>query len=340
MASEKNREIILASRPQGMPEEKNFRLREAVMPLCRDGEVLVRTLYLSVDPYMRGRMTGIKTYIAPFELNEVIVGGIVGEVVKTMSPELKNGDIVLGNLGWRDYNVADSRELRKIDPDAGPISTALGILGMPGLTAYFGLLDIGRPVAGETVVVSGAAGAVGTVVGQIAKIKSCRVVGIAGSDQKTKYLTEELGFDAAINYKTVSKISDALKKSCPGGVDIYFDNVGGEISDAVMPLLNFNARVVLCGQISQYNADKPGMGPRIQPYLLIKSATMKGFIVMNYAGMFGEGAAELGRWLKQKKLKYAENIIEGLENTPKAFIGLFKGENLGKQLVKVSGVSK
>lgn len=336
MASDKNRGIMLVSRPQGMPKEADFKLVETAIPECREGGVLVRTVYLSVDPYMRGRMSGVKTYIDPFNLNEVIVGGVVGEVVKTRSPELKAGDKVMGTMGWRDYNTADSRELRKIDPGVAPISTALGILGMPGLTAYFGLLDIGKPMPGETLVVSGAAGAVGTVVGQIGKIKGCRVIGIAGSEEKVRYLIDELGFDAAINYRTVPDIKKALKEHCPNGVDIYFDNVGGEISDAVMPLLNFNARIVLCGQISQYNAEKPDMGPRIQPYLLVKSALIKGFIIVNYAGRYEEGIADLGTWLKQKKLKFAENIVEGLENAPKAFIGLFKGENLGKQLVKVS----
>jgi NADPH-dependent curcumin reductase CurA len=336
MTTKKNREIVLIKRPDGMPKEEDFRLIETDMPKCKDGMVLVKTLYLSVDPYMRGRMSGVKTYISPFELDKTITGGIVGEVVETGSPDLKVGDIITGTLGWRDYNVADSREVRKINPDIAPVSAALGILGMPGLTAYFGLLDIGKPSSGETVVVSGAAGAVGTVVGQIAKISGCRVVGIAGSDVKTEYLVHELGFDAAINYKTTSDIKKALKDACPHGVDVYFDNVGGEISDAVMPLLNHKARIVLCGQISQYNINKPDVGPRIQTYLLIKSAMMKGFIVMDYADRSEEGIRQLAQWISQKKLKYAEHVIEGLENAPKAFIGLFKGENLGKQLVKVS----
>ena len=319
-----------------MPREEDFRLIETEMPVCRDGMVLVKTLYLSVDPYMRGRMSGVKTYISPFELEKAITGGIVGEVVQTKSPDLKAGDIVTGNLGWRDYNAADSRELRKFDPGIAPVSTALGILGMPGLTAYFGLLDIGKPSSGETVVVSGAAGAVGTVVGQIAKIKGCRVVGIAGSDEKTGYLVHDLGFDAAINYKTAPDIKKAIKDACPNGVDIYFDNVGGEISDAIMPLINYKARIVLCGQISQYNMSKPETGPRVQAYLLVKSALMKGFIVIDYADRSDEGIRQLALWVSQKKLKYAEHIVEGLENAPRAFIGLFKGENLGKQIVKVS----
>ena len=335
MATKKNREIVLMRRPDGMPREEDFKLIETEMPVCRDGMVLVKTLYLSVDPYMRGRMSGVKTYISPFELEKTITGGVVGEVVQSMSPDLKAGDIVTGNLGWRDYNVADSRELRKIDPGIAPVSTALGILGMPGLTAYFGLLDIGNPTSGETVVVSGAAGAVGTVAGQIAKIKGCRVVGIAGSDEKVGYLVHDLGFDAAINYKTVPDIKKALKDACPNGVDIYFDNVGGEISDAVMPLINYKARIVLCGQISQYNMSKPETGPRVQAYLLVKSALMKGFIIIDYADRSDEGIRQLAQWVSQKKLKYAEHVVEGLENAPRAFIGLFKGENLGKQIVKV-----
>ncbi len=334
MVTTRNREIVLIRRPEGMPREGDFMLRETDMPMCGDGMVLIKTLYLSVDPYMRGRMSGVKSYIAPFALDEVITGGVVGEVVETRSKDLNTGDIVSGTLGWRDYNTADSRELRRIDPGLAPVSTALGILGMPGLTAYFGMMDIGRPEAGETVVVSGAAGAVGTAAGQIAKLRGCRAVGIAGSDAKTEYLVRDLGFDAGINYKSAPDFKDALKRACPRGVDVYFDNVGGWISDTVMPLLNYKARVVLCGQISQYNLEKPEPGPRVQPYLLVKSALMKGFIVTDYAARYEEAVRELGRWVAQKKLKYTEHIVAGLENAPKAFIGLFSGENTGKQIVK------
>jgi NADPH-dependent curcumin reductase CurA len=336
MNTKRNRVIILAKRPNGIPKEEDFRLIETDIKECKEGMVLVKTLYLSVDPYMRGRMSGIKTYISPYELEKPITGGVVGEVIESKSSDFRVGDFVVGNLNWSDFNTVDSRELRKVDPDIAPISTALGILGMPGLTAYFGLLDIGKPVQGETVVISGAAGAVGTVAGQIAKIKGCRVIGIAGSDKKTDYLVKELGFDAAVNYKKISDIKKEIKNNCPNGVDIYFDNVGGEISDAVMPLLNYKARIILCGQISQYNMDKPDIGPRVQTYLLIKSAMMKGFIVMDYADRYEEGIKQLAQWLSEKKLKYIESIVNGLENAPKAFIGLFKGENLGKQLVKVS----
>ncbi|HEY1403365.1 MAG TPA: NADP-dependent oxidoreductase, partial [Pyrinomonadaceae bacterium] len=253
-----NRKIILASRPAGMASVDNFKIIDAEMPRPAEGEVLLRTLYLSVDPYMRGRMNEGKSYVAPFELNEVITGGVVGEVVESRTGNFQAGDIVAGHLGWQLYSVATGEgsgaaSLTKIDPALAPITTALGILGMPGLTAYFGLLDIGRPATGETVVVSGAAGAVGMVVCQLAKIKGCRVVGIAGSDEKNKYLTGELGVDAAVNYKTSGDLGRALKDACPNGVDVYFDNVGGDISDSVMTLINHGARIVICGQISLYN---------------------------------------------------------------------------------------
>lgn len=306
------------------------------MPQPTKGQVLLRTRFLSVDPYMRGRMNDRKSYVAPFQLNEVLTGGTVGEVFESKSNDFVKGDFVVGNLGWEDYSIADEKEVRTINPDIAPVSTALGVLGMPGLTAYFGLMDIGRPKQHETVVVSGAAGAVGTTVGQIARIHSCHVVGIAGSDKKIKYLIDELGFDAAINYRTAPNLRKALKEACPNGVDIYFDNVGGEISDAVISLINNNAHIPLCGQISLYNETQIPIGPRVQPQLLTHSALMKGFLVHNYADRFDEGIRQLAAWMKEKKLKYVENIVDGLENAPKAFIGLFAGENLGKQIVKVS----
>jgi NADPH-dependent curcumin reductase CurA len=329
-----NKQIILASRPAGMAAADNFKIVDADIPQPQEGEVLLRTLYLSVDPYMRSRMSDRKSYVPPFALNEVITGGAIGEVIESRSKAFQPGDIVTGMLGWQLYSVAKENEVRKIDPTVAPVTTALGVLGMPGLTAYFGLLDIGQPKEGETVVVSGAAGAVGTVVCQIAKIKSCRVVGIAGSDEKNQYLEHELWADETINYKTAD-VKQALRDACPNGIDIYFDNVGGEVSDAVMPLLNKGARIIICGQISLYNLEKPDVGPRIQPYLLVSRAMMKGFIITDYAARFGEGAGQLAQWLAQGKLKYAEHIVEGFENTPLAFLGLFTGENLGKQLVKV-----
>lgn len=333
-----NRSIRLVSRPAGMPALDNFEIVETEVPRPDEGEVLIRTLYLSVDPYMRGRMSERKSYVPPFALNEVVTGGVVGEVVESRAEAYASGDIVTGMLGWRLYQTAkgDAASLRKIDPRLAPVTTALGVLGMPGLTAYFGLLDIGRPAPGETIVVSGAAGAVGTLVCQIAKLKGCRVVAVAGSDEKNKYLTGELGADAAINYKTSADLRRELKAACPRGVDVYFDNVGGEISDAVMSLVNKGARAVICGQISLYNLETPDVGPRVQPVLLVNSASMRGFIVSDYAARFAEGVGALGGWLAEGKLKYAENIVEGFENTPRAFLGLFTGENLGKQLVKVS----
>jgi NADPH:quinone reductase len=248
---------------------------------------------------------------------------------------LAEGDFVIGNLGWQKYNAVSDASVRKLDPSIAPLTANLGVLGMTGLTAYFGLLDIGNPQEGETVVVSGAAGAVGTIVGQIAKIKGARVVGIAGSDEKISYLKDGLGFDEAINYKT-DDVYKALKNACPDGVDIYFDNVGGEISDHVLRQINKGARIAICGQIALYNLEKMDVGPRIQSQLLINSALMKGFIVSDYAAHFEEGAVQLAKWLKEGKLSYSENIVEGFENTVDAFLGLFSGENTGKQLVKVA----
>ena len=337
-----NRKIILAGRPQGMPTVDNFRIVDAEMPQPAEGETLVRTLYLSVDPYMRGRMNEGKSYVEPFELNEVITGGVVGEVVESRSGNFQAGDIVAGYLGWELYQVAKGdratpTSITKVDPALAPVTTALGLLGMPGLTAYFGLLDIGRPAAGETVVVSGAAGAVGLVVCQIAKLKGCRVVAVAGSDEKNEYLTNDLGVDAAVNYKTAGDLRQSLKDACPEGVDVYFDNVGGPISDSVLTLINHGARIVICGQISLYNLEwSDTFGPRAQLPLLVKSASMQGFIVSDYAARFAEGMGQLARWLGEGKLKNAESIIEGFENAPRAFLGLFAGENTGKQLVRVA----
>ena len=329
-----NKEILLGGRPAGMPTLENFRIVDTELPQPNDGEVLVRTLYISVDPYLRGRMREGRSYIPPFEVGQVIESGAVGEVVESRSTKFQPGDIVTGMFGWRLYNVTNGDGLMKVPPGV-PVTTALGVLGMPGLTAYFGLLDIGQPKPGETVVVSGAAGAVGMTVCQIAKIKGCCVVGIAGSDEKNRYLKEKLGVDIVINYKS-GDIRQALKEACPQGIDVYFDNVGGEVSDAVLPLINQEARIVICGQISIYNLDQPDLGLRPQPYLLVNSAWMKGFIITDYAGEFSEGAKHLAQWLAEGKLKYAETVVAGFENTPRAFIGLFSGANLGKQIVKVA----
>lgn len=329
-----NKEIRLASRPTGLPTLQNFQFAETEAPQPSEGEVLVRLLYISVDPYLRGRMREGKSYIAPFEVGKVIQSSAVGEVIESKSPKFQPGDLVTGMFGWRLYDVAKADALMKVIPGTSP-TAALGVLGGTGLTAYFGLLDIGQPKEGETVVVSGAAGAVGMTVCQIAKLKGCRVVGTAGSEDKTEYLRNELGVDATINYKTAGNMFEALKEACPNGIDVYFDNVGGDVSDAVMPLINNGARIIICGQISMYNSDKPSVGPRPQPYLLTKSATMKGFIITQYMNRFGEGVMQLAQWLTSGKLKHAETIVEGFDNTPNAFIGLFSGENLGKQIVKI-----
>lgn len=334
----KNREILLASRPKGMPTSDNFQFAETDVPRLEDGHLLVRTLYISVDPYMRGRMNDVKSYVPPFQVGAVISGGAVGQVVESKNPNFAAGDIVSGTFNWALYTVSDGRGVYKVNPGLAPITTALGVLGMPGLTAYFGLLDIGKPQPGETVVVSGAAGAVGIAVGQIAKIRGCRVVGIAGSEDKVRVLTEELGFDAAVNYKTEGSLRKALHEACRGGVDVYFDNVGGDVTDAVMPLLNDNARIPLCGQISLYNMDKPDVGPRNMSYVVIHRALIKGFIVSDYAKQTREALTELAGWIREGKLTYKETIVEGFDSVPDAFLGLFRGDNVGKQLVKVADV--
>ena len=316
-----------------MPTLDNFQFVDAEMPQPNDGEVLVRPLYISVDPYLRGRMREGRSYVAPFAVGQVIESGAVGEVIKSRSPKFQPGDIVTGMFGWRLYNVANADHLMKVPPGP-PVSTALGVLGIPGLTAYFGLLEIGKPRTDETVVVSGAAGAVGMTVCQIARINGCRVVGIAGHDEKNRYLREDLQVDATINYRE-DDLGAALKEACPKGIDVYFDNVGGEVSDATLPLLNHAARIVICGQISLYNLDEPDIGLRPQPYLLVHSASMQGFIITDYAARFAEGIKQLSQWFAEGKLTHAETIVAGFENTPRAFIGLFRGENLGKQLVKV-----
>jgi len=328
-----NKEIRFASRPTGLPTPENFEFVDTDAPQPDEGEVLIKTIFISVDPYLRGRMREGKSYVPPFVIGQVIESGVVGEVVESKSPDFKPGDVVMGMLGWKLYNVAAANQLRKVVPGLPP-SAALGVLGITGLTAYFGLLDIGQPKSGETVVVSGAAGAVGMSVCQIAKIKGCRVVGIAGSDEKNLYLRDELGVDATVNYKS-EDVFEALKRSCPKGIDVYFDNVGGPVSDAALRLLNNGARIPLCGQISMYCSDQPDIGLRPQPLLLVKSAMMKGFIITGYMPRFAEGITQLAQWFMTGQLKHRETIVDGFENTPRAFIGLFSGENIGKQVVRV-----
>ncbi|MEK6303055.1 MAG: NADP-dependent oxidoreductase [Acidobacteriota bacterium] len=332
-----SRQITLAARPVGFPKDSDFKLVESPVPTPKDGEFLVRVIYMSVDPYMRGRMNDAASYAAPVQLGEVMGGGAVGKVISSNNPNFREGDIVEGPFGWQEYAVSNGQGARKIDPSLAPISTALGVLGMPGLTAYFGLLDICNPQPGETVVVSGAAGAVGSLVGQIAKIKGCRAVGIAGADDKVAYLTDELGFDAAFNYKTVTDYFQKIKELCPKGIDVYFDNVGGTITDAVFRLINTRARVSICGQISQYNLEKPEMGPRlILVSLLVKQAKAEGFLVFQYANRYAEGLKQMAEWIQLGKLTYREDIEHGIENAPRAFMEMLKGRNTGKQLVKLS----
>lgn len=336
MPSHVNRQIRLAARPEGLVKESDFELTEEPIPSPKDGEILIRALYLSVDPYMRGRITDRKSYADPVRLGAVMTGEIVGRVEASRNPKYEEGTIVQTATGWQEYAISDGKGVHRIREDGLPISTALHVLGMPGLTAYFGLLDICKPQSGETVVVSGAAGAVGSTVGQIAKIRGCRVVGIAGSDEKVQYLTGELGFDAGFNYKAVDNYHKALKELCPDGVDAYFDNVGGDITDAVFPRLKIGARVAICGQISQYNLEEPEQGPRLLWHLIVKRARVEGFLIFDFAPRFREALRTLREWVDSGELRYRENIIEGLENAPRAFIGLFHGENIGKQLVKVS----
>ncbi|MBX6369386.1 MAG: NADP-dependent oxidoreductase [Rhodospirillales bacterium] len=330
----KNRRILLKNRPTGLPSPSDFELVEGPVPEPGEGEVLTRTLFLSLDPYMRGRMSAAKSYAKPVELGQVMTGGTVGEVVASRHASFAPGDVVVGQGGWQDYAVLPGALLRKLDPRLAPVSTALGILGMPGMTAYVGLLDIGRPKPGETVVVSAASGAVGSVVGQIAKIHGCRVVGVAGGKAKTDYVVEELGFDAAVDHRSPD-LADALAAACPKGVDIYFENVGGATQKAVWPLLNDFARVVVCGLIAHYNDPTPPPGPPMLD-VLRKRLTVQGFIVYERSHLQADFLRDVGAWLQAGKLKYREDVVVGLENAPEAFIGLLQGKNFGKLVVKVA----
>jgi len=307
---------------------------DAPLPAPEPGQVVVKTVYLSVDPYMRGRITGVRTYADPVHVGDLMVGGTVGQVTESRDPNLQPGDYVVGYWGWQDHVVASAAYLRKLNPEVAPVSTALGVLGMPGMTAYFGFLDLCQPKGGETVVVSGAAGAVGSLVGQIAKIKDCRVIGIAGADDKIQYIVNDLGFDGAFNYKTSSDYIARLKDLCPKGIDCYFDNVGGAISDSVFGLLNPFGRVSVCGQISQYNLQAPEQGPRLLGQILVKQLKVEGFIVTRFQERWPQGIAQMAQWIKQGRIKYHEDIVEGFENTPRAFIEMLEGKNTGKMLVK------
>jgi NADPH-dependent curcumin reductase len=331
--SSKNIQVTLANRPKGWVQESDFKIVETDIPKCGPGQVLVRNSYLSLDPYMRGRMNDAQSYAANVAIGQAMVGGTVGEVVESNNPNFKPGDSVLGYSGWQQYGVSAGNDLRKVDPGLVPLSAFLGVLGMPGLTAWFGTIEIGQPKPGETLVVSAAAGAVGAVVGQIAKIKGCRAVGIAGGKSKCEHVVNDLGFDACVDYKAGNLARD-LAAATPKGIDINFENVGGEILDTIALRLNPFSRIPLCGLISQYNEVRP-RGMHNFVVLLINRVTVRGFIVSDYMDRADKALAELAGWVKEGKIKYRETIANGIENAPRAFIGLLKGENVGKQLVKL-----
>jgi NADPH-dependent curcumin reductase CurA len=326
-----NRRVTLAARPDGLPKESDFMLDEAEVPAPGSGEALVRVHYVSVDPYQRGRMGEARSYARSLELGDVITSQSLGEVVESNDGRFAPGDLVVGQLGWQEYAVARGGSLRRVPPGVDPPTLALHVLGATGLTAYFGLFDVGQPRAGDTVVVSSAAGAVGQVVGQLAKLAGCRAVGIAGGPEKTRELTEVYRYDAAIDHEHGGGVADALRDE---QVDVYFDNVGGKISQAVHRRLNLGARIVVCGQVSQYNEQRPE--PSFHPGLLIVyRARMEGFLVSDFASRYNEGLARLARWVVSGELRWREHVTEGLEHAPGAFIGMLQGANRGKALVKV-----
>ena len=328
--------ILLKNRPEGKPSISDFELvTNNAEIILKDGELLLETLYVSVDPYLRGRMSDAKSYVPPFELNKPIHSGVVAKVLDSKNAKFKDGDFVSGMLDWKTKQVSTGEGLLKVDGSKAPLSANLGILGMTGLTAYLGLTQIGKPVDRDTLVVSGAAGAVGSVVGQIGKILGLTVIGIAGTDEKIDLLKTKFGFDAGINYKTTKDMEAAIAKAAPNGVDIYFDNVGGPISDAVLFNINRFARLVICGAISVYNNTELPKSLSVQPFLIKKSALMQGFIVSNYAEKFPEAMNHLSTWLADEKLTYTETIVNGFENIPSAFIDLFEGKNKGKMVVKI-----
>ena len=335
MGSEVNLKVLLANRPVGYPTEDDFDIVESPIPMPEEGEVLIKTEWLSLDPYMRGRMNDQQSYADPVKIGEVMVGGSVGRVQQSRAPAYHVGDVVEGRTGWQMYAISDGSDIRKVDEDLGPIQTSIGILGMPGLTGYFGFLDVCKPVPGDTVVVSAASGAVGQVVGQIARIMGCSVIGTAGSDEKVDYIVNELGFDVGINYKT-ENIRKALDEACPVGIDVYFDNVGGLVTDAVLDRINTGARISVCGQISQYNLPEPEMAPRNMGLLIRSQSKMEGFLVTKYQNRFEEGRQRMAYWIRRGELKYREDVVEGLQNAPRTFIGMLNGENFGKTLIKIS----
>jgi len=335
--SQSAKRIVLASRPHGEPKSSDFRLEEYAAPTPAPGQVLLRTIWLSLDPYMRGRMSDGPSYAQPVPIGGVMEGGTVSEVISSNNPAFNKGDIVLSRAGWQTHALSDGKGLTKIDPTIAPVSTAVGVLGMPGMTAYTGLLDIGKPQAGETVVVAAASGAVGSAVGQIAKIKGARAVGIAGGKDKCDYVRGEFGFDECLDHRDPDLMAK-LKEACPKGIDVYFENVGGEVFEAVFPLLNAFARVPVCGLIAHYNdteAKPPKWAAAMMRNVLTKRLTFRGFIVSDFAARHGDFIRDMSDWVREGKVKYKEFVTEGLDSAPEAFMGLLKGANFGKQLVRV-----
>lgn len=335
MTSLVSKEIHLKNRPEGLPAASDFELAEVTVPAINGGEVLVQNLYMSVDPYMRGRMYDRKSYVPPFQIGQPLEGGSVGRVVASKNEGFKEGDYVSSMLGWREYFVSGGAGLTKIDAELLPVQAYLGVAGMPGMTAYVGLLHIGELKKGDTVFVSAAAGAVGSVVCQIAKLKGCYVVGSAGSDEKAAWLVEEAGIDAAFNYRTSDDVIAEVGRHFPDGIDVYYENVGGVHLEAALEHMRPNGRIVMCGMISMYNAVKPVPGPTRLPYVISKKLTMRGFIVSDHFDKLGAFIADMGKWMAEGKIKWKETIVDGIENAPEAFIGLFKGENFGKMIVKL-----
>ncbi|MBU88719.1 MAG: NADP-dependent oxidoreductase [SAR202 cluster bacterium] len=330
-----NKKWVLKKRPEGYPSIDDFDIVNSPIPDPKHGEVLIKTLYLSLDPYMRGRLRDAKSYASPVGLGEVITGEVVGRVIRSNYQSLEVGDIVTAHIGWQQWGSIPGQMVRKVDSQKPPISTSLGILGMPGLTAYFGLLEIGKPIVGETLVVSAASGAVGAIVGQLGKMMGCRVIGTAGTNQKVNYIVDELGFDGAINYKT-QNVESEIHKLCPNGIDVYFDNVGGEVTDIVMNNLAMYARIIICGQISQYNSVGQEQGPRNLWALIRTRSKIQGMLVTDWERKHEQARTRLSEWVLSEKLKYKEYVVEGFEKSPQAFIGLMNGENFGKLLIHVS----
>jgi NADPH-dependent curcumin reductase CurA len=327
------REIRLVARPRGFPDEELFEIAESPIPEPSDGQVLIRNAYFSVDPYMRPRMNDVRSYVAPFTLGEAMTGGAVGRIAVSRSPRHAEGDWVVHSLGWREWALSDGSGLRPIDPAVAPVSTALGVLGMPGFTAWYGLFEIGRPEEGETIFVSGAAGAVGSAVGQMARVAGCRVIGSAGSAEKVAWI-RELGCDAAFDYRERTP-REALAELAPDGVDIYFDNVGGDHLEAAIGALRTYGRIVACGSISRYNDAEPTPGPRNMFMVVTKRLRLQGYIITDHGDRFGEFARQATEWVRDERLRYRETIVEGIENAPSAFLGLLRGANIGKMLVAV-----